>query len=138
MNLRSDESGQVLVLVVGLALVAFASAGLAVDGTRAFLLRRSLQNSADAAATAAASTIDEATIYSSGSVALDADRARLVALNMLQRRRLPQGTDLDLEVTVDGVSLGLTSRLPTSFLGLVGLDSVPVAVVSEAAPFTSE
>jgi len=44
---RADETGQVIVLALGLTLVAFAVAGIAVDGTRVFLARRSLQNLAD-------------------------------------------------------------------------------------------
>jgi uncharacterized membrane protein len=55
------EHGQTTVLVVGLALVVFAVTGLAVDGTRAFLLRRTLQNVADASAVAAAGEISRAT-----------------------------------------------------------------------------
>jgi hypothetical protein len=56
--MTSDERGQIAVLALGLALVVFAIAGLAVDGTRAFLARRSLQNLADAAALAGAGELD--------------------------------------------------------------------------------
>ena len=42
-----SERGQVTVMALGLALMSLVMAGLAVDGTKAFLLRRTLQNAAD-------------------------------------------------------------------------------------------
>ena len=122
------------VLVLGLALVAFAIAGLAVDGTRAFLLRRSLQNSADAAAIAAASELDTDSYYATSGrvVRLDAEGARLVATRFILDRGLDARSQVHIER--ESVTVILRGRLPTSFLGLVGIDAVPVAVEARAAP----
>jgi hypothetical protein len=128
------DSGQVTVMAVGLALVSFAVAGLAADGTRAWLYRRTLQNAADASALAAASEVDRNAYYSSGgrSLLLDAASARRVALQWLGRRGLRVRTT----VTVDesGVTVGLRDEVPTAWLSLVGIRSVPVAVLARAEP----
>lgn len=121
-------------MVVGLALVAFAVAGLAVDGTRAFLARRSLQNAADASALAAASELDASAYYSSSgrAVVLDPEAAREVALAWLARR----GIEGHRSITADpnGVSVVLRDAVETSFLAIVGISSLPVAAEATARP----
>ena len=121
-------------LVLGLALVAFAVAGLAVDGTRAWLARRTLQNAADSSALAGASEIDESVFYRSGgrTVVLDPGRARLVAVDWLGRR----GIDVRSRIETDrqGVRVLLTGDVPTTFLGLVGIRALPVAAQATAEP----
>jgi hypothetical protein len=54
---RRNEGGQVLVIIVVAFAALFAAAGLAIDGGRFYSERRFLQNSADAAALAAASAL---------------------------------------------------------------------------------
>ncbi len=128
------EQGQVTVLILGLALVVFAVSGLAVDGTRAFLFRRTLQNSADAASLAAASELDEREFYlSAGRVrALDADEADRAAQRWLSLRGLRAHSEVRVEE--DRVIIVLRDEVPTSFLALVGIDYIPVAVLSAAEP----
>jgi uncharacterized membrane protein len=132
--MSTRERGQATVLVVGLALVAFAVAGLAVDGSRAFLLRRSLQNSADAAAVAAASEVDPRSYYSSGGevVELDADAALAEAKTLLRARGSTGRVGIDADQ--DGVTIVVRADLPTTFLGVVGIGSIPVAVEARARP----
>ena len=129
-----DERGQVTVLVVGMAVVCFAIAGLAVDGTRAFLARRTLQNAADAAATAGAGQLDTAVYYRSGgrSIRLDEEAARRAAARWLGRR----GLSAEGSITTDSrsVSIALRDEVPTSWLGLVGVHEIPVAVVARSRP----
>jgi Flp pilus assembly protein TadG len=129
------ERGQVTVMALGLALVAFAVAGLATDGTRAFLLRRTLQNAADSAALAGASELDTDLYYSSGGTetVLDPARARVVALEWLGRRGLTARSAIT--ATPTEVSVSLRDELRTAFLGLVGIDRIPVAVIATARPF---
>lgn len=130
------EAGQVTVLILGLALVVFAISGLAVDGTRAFLFRRTLQNSADAASLAAASELDERAFYASGGRrrTLDVENAERTADRWLDLR----GAGARSEVTVEGdrVVIVLRDEVPTTFLALVGIDHIPVAVVAAAEPRT--
>lgn len=46
-------------------MLVFATSGLAIDGTRAFLYRRTLQSAADAAALAGAGELDATRYYAS-------------------------------------------------------------------------
>jgi hypothetical protein len=121
-------------LVLGLALIAFAIAGLAVDGTRAFLMRRTLQNAADASALAGASEVDVRTYYSTGGrrIALDPWGARRVAADWLSRRALP--VRAAIASTTSDVHVVLRGHVPTTFLAIVGIKSIPVAVESDARP----
>jgi uncharacterized membrane protein len=128
------EHGQVTVLVLGLALVAFAVGGLAVDGTRAFLLRRTLQNAADGSSLAAVGAVDETSYYASGGavLVLDEESARRTAERWLGLRGIK--ASVAIETTEDAVRVVLRSEMPTSFLGLIGVDRVSVAASARAVP----
>lgn len=129
-----DQRGQVTVLILGLALVVFAISGLAIDGTRAFLFRRTLQSSADAASLAAASELDESAFYISGGRkrTLDAEDAERAAGRWLSLRGL--GAHSEIRVEGGRVIVVLKDEVPTSFLALVGIDEIPVAVIAAAEP----
>lgn len=128
------ELGQASVLALGLALVTFAIAGLAVDGTRAFLYRRTLQNAADAAALAAAGEIDRARLYAGGGnlAPIDPIAARARAREWLALRGIAARAQID--AGPGGVRIVLAGSVATTFLGLVGVGSLPVAVESAAEP----
>lgn len=130
----TGERGQVTLLVLGLSLVVFAIAGLTIDGTRAFLYRRTLQNSADAAALAGAAELDRAVLYGSGGerAVIDPASARRVSSAWLAGRALPVESALRIEP--EGVVVELRGEVVTTFLGLVGIDVVPVAVTARAEP----
>jgi uncharacterized membrane protein len=136
--MTSDERGQIAVLALGLALVVFAIAGLAVDGTRAFLARRSLQNLADAAALAGAGELDTDVLYRTGgrTVVLEQDAARRTAATWLSRR----GVTVQAEITSAPrrIAVLLRSETPTSFLALVGITSIPVGAAASAAPLPGQ
>jgi hypothetical protein len=129
-----EEQGQTSILVVGLAIVVFAVAGLAVDGTRAFLFRRTLQNIADSSVLAAAGDISQTRYYSSGGrvVQLDPMQAHDTATQWLSRR------EIDLGVTIhtdqNGVSVAARGALHSTFLALIGIDRIPVQVNAAARP----
>lgn len=129
-----DQRGQVTILVLGLSLLVFAISGLAVDGTRAFLFRRTLQNSADGASLAAASELDLRTFYSSSgrTKTLDIAAARTTAQRWLALRGL--GARSHVTIERDRVVVVLRDEVPTSFLALVGVSRIPVAVVAAAEP----
>jgi Putative Flp pilus-assembly TadE/G-like len=128
------ERGQVTIMALGLALVAFAVAGLASDGARAWILRRTLQNAADSAALAAAGELDRGTLYGSGGrrIVLDPVSARRVAGEWLARRGVDARAAVRIEPT--RVTVVLRDDMATSWLGLVGIESIPVAVTARAAP----
>lgn len=129
-----DQSGQVTVLIVGMGLVLLSVAGLAIDGTRAFLERRALQNLADGAALAAADQLDRRAFYAGGGeeVRLQAGSARLVAIDWLERSSRP----VRAEVTIDDptVQVSVRSEVRTQFLRLIGVDVLGVEVMSHARP----
>ena len=122
------------ILALGLALAMFSVAGLAVDGTRAFLARRALQNSADAAALAGAGSLDVRSVYTrgAGDVDLDPAAARHEALAWLEQR----GLEATPEIVAgrDEIVVSLRAEVATSWLGLVGIDRIPVAVRAAAQP----
>ena len=130
----NDESGQTTVFVIGMALVAFAVVAFTIDGTRAFLMRRTLQNAADAAAVAGASQLDQDSYYSSGGdrVLIDPQRGRAAAASWLSRRGLDVATAVDASPA--RVHVVLRTRLNTPFLNLIGIGSVPVAAEGTAEP----
>ena len=136
--IRPGETGQTSVLTLGLAFVAMAVAGVGVDGTRAFLLRRSLQNVADAAALSAASELDAVAYHRRGGkdVVLDRDAAEAAAARTLRDRRLPHSAAI--EAGPEEVVVALRASAPTLFLGLVGIRRIPVAVEARAAPVAGE
>ena len=134
MKRLTTEGGQVTVLVVGLSLVAFAVAGIAIDGTRAFLARRTLQNAADSSALAGASEIDRRAYYASGGrvVALQPAAARDVAAQWLSKRGLAARATIASDES--GVVVRLSDEVDTGFLGLVGMRYIPVAAEAAAEP----
>jgi Flp pilus assembly protein TadG len=134
----NSERGQATVLTLGLALLCFAIAGVTVDGTRAFLMRRSLQNAADSAALAGATELDRADVYRGADDALSvsATNARRAATRWLGHRGLV--ADASIEVVTTEVRVRLRARLPTTFLGLVGVGELPVAVEATAGPLRGD
>ena len=133
-ELARDERGQTLILVLGFALICFAVAGLALDGTRAWLFRRTLQNAADAAALAGAAELDRAAYYSSAgrTIVLDASAARAAAGKWLAKRGLP--VDAVVDAGADGVRVEVRGQIDTTFLRLIGVLRLPVAAVASAEP----
>jgi Flp pilus assembly protein TadG len=127
-----NQRGQVSVLVIGLTVTCLAIAGLATDATRAFIARRSLQNIADSAALAGAGELDVETYYSSGGsrIVTEKEDAAAVVSEWLRRR----GYTGAAQIVVDRDSIGVTLRtdVPTSFLRLVGVVSLPVSAEADA------
>lgn len=129
-----SQSGQVTILILGLALVCVAIAGIAIDGTRAFLYRRTLQSAADASALAGAAEIDRSQYYSTGGrvVTLQLDQARHAAERWLSARGLPARARIDADGSA--VRVTLHGEVTTTFLNLIGVGQLPVAVESVAEP----
>ena len=129
-----NERGQTTVLVLGMALVAFAVAGLAVDGTRAWLFRRTLQNAADAAALAGAGELDRGAYYRSGGegIQLEERVSERTAAQWLATR--PLDAQAAVHATAARVTVELRGSVQTTFLSLAGIDSIAVGVRADAAP----
>ena len=131
----ASERGQTSVFVLGITMVALGVVAFAVDGTRAFLMRRSLQNAADAAAVAAASQLDREAYYRSGGrrSVLDPNAAETAATASLARRRLKVAS-AELTATRESVEVVLRTDMDTTFLGMIGIGTIPVAVSATSEP----
>lgn len=134
-DLHTDD-GQATLFVLGMALVALAVTFFAIEGTRSFLMRRTLQNAADAAAIAGASQLDESAYYSSGGMraTLDPGEAEAAGIESLAARGLD--VDTRIEATQDEVAVRLRTDLATPFLRFIGIHSVPVSADARAEPVT--
>lgn len=131
---QASESGQATIFVVGMALVAFGVVAFAVDGTRAFIMRRSLQNAADAAALAGASQLDENSYYSSKGREVDIDpvQGKRGAAEWLARRAL--NATATIRASEVEISVSLRTEMPTTFLGIVGVRAISVGAEASAEP----
>ncbi len=134
----NSERGQVTIMALGLAMMSLAIAGLAVDGTKAFLLRRTLQNAADSATLAASGEVSRPGLYGSGgrALALSPDDAARTARDYLALRSID--ASVAIEVDDDDIRLVVRGSSDTLFLALVGISDVPVAVESNASPVSGE
>ena len=114
------ESGTITLWMLGLCLMLFLLGGISLDLWRAFSERRSLAATADAAAVAGASSLDEAAYRSSGAIRLvpaDAQRrARASLADQLDRRAL---RDARVEATEDTVMVTVGGWVDFSLLQIV-------------------
>ncbi|MFP5298783.1 MAG: pilus assembly protein TadG-related protein [Actinomycetota bacterium] len=130
--MRPAEGGQASVFVIGMAVVTFAVAGIAVDGTRAFLLRRTLQSAADAAVSEAAMSLDQRALYEDAQLRLAPSDAREAAFGSLRERGIV--AEVHVSLAPRRVVVTMRSTVPTTLLRLAGIDELPVAVQAAAEP----
>ena len=135
----SRESGTITLWMLGLCLMLFLLGGISLDLWRAFSERRSLAATADAAAVAGASALDEAAYRSSGAVRLvpaDAQRrARASLADQLDRRAL---RDARVEATEDTVMVTVGGSVDFSLLQIVAPgDAFAITVHATARPQAS-
>ncbi len=124
-RLRRDDSGQLLVLILGFAVVAGLLVTVVTNASRVFLYQRALSSAADGAALAAAQSVDTAAIYRGGAeetLPLDPAAVDAAVTSYLADagvgERLP---DLAVATTTDGTtaSVTLTARVDLAFLNAV-------------------
>jgi len=139
------ESGQIVPLVIGYAVILLVLVVVVVDTSTVFLQRRSLAALADGVAVAAASAVDPAAVAAGAldthqALVLAGDRAAAVASSYLSRAQATDRfTDLRLsDVSVGGdattVTVRLDARVPLPFVGWVAADhSAGVAVHAAAS-----
>jgi Flp pilus assembly protein TadG len=133
------ESGTITLWMLGLCLMLFLLGGISLDLWRAFSERRSLAASADAAAVAGASALDEAAYRNSGAVRLvpsDARRrARASLADQLDRRAL---RDARVEATEDAVMITVGGSVNFSLLQIASPgDEFAITVHATAGPQAS-
>lgn len=133
------ESGTITLWMLGLCLMLFLLGGISLDLWRAFSERRSLAATADAAAVAGASALDEAAYRSSGAVRLvpaDAQRRAQASLaEQLDRRAL---RDSRVEATEETVIVTVGGSVDFSLLQVVAPgDEFAITVHATARPEAS-
>ncbi len=128
--MRQARRGQALLLVVLLMTLLLSLIGVLVDGGILLIHRRELQNTADAAARAGATRLDEGTYRASGG-----RRAVLRRVNA----RAEAERYLDLKDTRGRVSVGqdtvtvvATQDVNLAFLEMFGIRTVEVRARAEA------
>ncbi len=136
---RRDESGTTTLWILGLCLMLFLLGGISLDLWRAFSERRSLAATADAAAVAGASALDEAAYRSSGAVRLvsaDAQRRAQASLaEQLDRRAL---RDARVEATEEEVTVVVGGTVTFSLLQIAAPgDEFAITVRATARPQAS-
>jgi hypothetical protein len=126
----SDDRGSVLILGVGLTAVCLLAFVVMVDASAAFLQRRQLLAVADAAALAAAQSIDLPAYYADGATSatrLDVGGLPRRVRAYVGRAGVPEGSTVDL-VQSDGravlVEMSAPLRLP--FLSGLAIDRIRV------------
>jgi Flp pilus assembly protein TadG len=133
------ESGTTTLWMLGLCLMLFLLGGVSLDLWRAFSERRSLAATADAAAVAGASALDEPAYRSSGVVRLlpaDAERRAQASLaEQLDRRAL---RDARVAATADEVTVTVGGSVDFSLLQIVAPgDEFAITVRATARPQAS-
>ncbi len=128
----TGERGQAIVWVAVMLPLFLSVIGLAIDGGIVFSYRRELQNVADSAARAGAMQIDQQVYRDSAgeTVVLDVAGAQQVAAEYLAS----QGAGLSGTIAADQrqVVVQVGRDAPTSFLRLVGINTVHITATAPA------
>src|SRR5882724_9896506 len=130
------ESGTVTLWLLGVCMLLFALGGISVDLWRGFSARRSLSNTADAAALAGASAIDEEAYRQRGVVQLDPAVAESRAREHVTRQ-VDAGALRGVDVHADREAVTVVVRGEIGFTLLAVLDpggDLPVRVTATATP----
>ncbi len=127
-----DEPGQAIVLIALMLLALVALVGLVVEGGHVFAVRRDLQNVADAAALAAAQQLDLPAYRASRQVRLDPEAAERRAYQMAHDE-VPSA-EVSVQSGTISVTVTLRKRIPTVFLGTIGVRSITLDASASAVP----
>lgn len=129
------DEGQGVVTVLGLLIVALMVTGLAIDMTRAVVVRRNLQAACDAGALAGASMVDVGVLRTSGGrqIILDPQAAQTEAQRVFALQA-PSGSRGTAHASATTVAIDGGATVSASLLALAGVTSFEIPVKCEAAP----
>ncbi|MEX2481329.1 MAG: pilus assembly protein TadG-related protein [Gammaproteobacteria bacterium] len=130
-----SQRGSISVLTVAAVVPFVVAAGAAIDMGRANYTMGQMQKTVDSAALAAAAT--QTTVKGDGGEPLTGDPARIyVAEQMVETNLLEKIADTaeapEVTITGDIVEVRLAAEMPTSFMGLVGMETMSLGVVAAA------
>lgn len=126
------EPAQALVWVAVMLPLFLSVIGLAFDGGMLFNARRSLQSVADGAARIGAMQVDQTAVRAGGAVVLDPIMAREAASAYLARQR--PGLNGTVAADPQQVVVQVRRDIPTGFIQLVGVETIPVDAVATGRP----
>ena len=133
---RADERGQTLPLVVAFVLVLMIMCGAVIDVGNAFRVHQQLQASADAAAAAGAdnlpSTLAAITTAQNFSSANGGKNPIVGAGTVTVSATADCSTSPDFCAPANTVHVTQNASVPTAFLRLIGIDSIPETVRAQA------
>lgn len=114
-----DERGAVTIWGIGLILVLFGVAGLAIDTWRVFAERQALAGLADSASIAGATAVDVVEFRNSGTVQLDQDLAEARASDYLNEHAGDLDDDIAANITfpANGIEVTLTREVELTIVG---------------------
>ena len=126
-GIKKNESGSVALIFSACAILLVATLGMAVDAGRALMIRQMAQVALDAAILSGVSAAQEGDTLAAFNSALEATQ---FSGGVTQFSRTPSAGGFN-------GSAKLTYAVPTTFLGLLGVQSIPITVTSRAfAPIT--
>jgi hypothetical protein len=131
-----DDTGTITLWLLGTCLMLFALGGISLDLWRSFSERRSLAATADAAALAGASAIDEDQYRSSGALVLDPRQAEARARDHVGRQfDRPALRRVVVHADREAVTVVVLGRVGFTLLGvLLPHDEFEVQVTATATP----
>lgn len=130
---RIGDTGQATVLMLGFVVLAALVVGLIFDVSAILVARQRLQASADAAALAGATAVDEAWVRGEAALILDPSAARSHVLESLARSHVDRQV-AHIGVTGDRVHVGLADDVDLVFLSTFGVSPQRVEAGATARP----
>lgn len=131
------ERGAVTIWALGLVLVLFGFAGVAVDTWRVFAERQALAGLADSASVAGATAVDVDRFRTTGEVVLDEDQARMRALAYINSNAPALDDDIVPVITfpANGIEVVLDRDVELTIVGVfLAEDTVHMSVAAFAIP----
>lgn len=122
----SEESGQMIVILALIFVVITAMVGLATDLSIAFWNRADLAARADAAALAGGAELPSAT------TAYNKAMQYLALYNILPSNHVISVTVSQVRVPNDAVTVEIKRNVPTTFLNIIGIRTIPVSALATA------
>ena len=132
---RRGERGTITLWILGLCLMMFLLGGISLDLWRSFSERRALAATADAAALAGASAIDEDRYRQSGDLVLVPALAEKLARASVSRQVDTRSLRaVEVEATADVVTVVARGRVGLTLLNLLDTADLDVRVTATATP----
>ena len=122
----AEESGQMIVILALVFVVITAMVGLATDLSIAFWNRADLAARADAAALAGGAELPSAT------PAYNKAMQYLALYNILPSNHVISVTVSKVRVPNDAVTVEIKRNVPTTFLNIIGIRTIPVSAIATA------